>query len=207
MATTTPNYGWAVPTSTDLVKDGATAIETLGDAIDASMNTALGTKKAGMVLLNTTSFSGVTNQSFNNVFSATYNSYLVLISDITGSGTSTFDLRLRASGTDATGADYYWGLAITNTAASSIPAGGSAATSFRLCNTVAAARGFVTLQISNPFLTKVTMFNSTFVGEFSGNIAGGAGGGMHIPATSYDGFSLLASNNHSGTVTIYGYNK
>jgi hypothetical protein len=36
MATTTPNYGWVVPTSTDLVKNGATAIETLGDSIDAS---------------------------------------------------------------------------------------------------------------------------------------------------------------------------
>jgi len=37
MATTTPNFGWPVPTSTDLVKDGATAIESLGDAIDASL--------------------------------------------------------------------------------------------------------------------------------------------------------------------------
>ena len=36
MATTTPNFGWTVPTSTDLVKNGATAIETLGDGIDAS---------------------------------------------------------------------------------------------------------------------------------------------------------------------------
>ena len=36
MATTTPNFGWVVPTSTDLVKNGATAIETLGDSIDAS---------------------------------------------------------------------------------------------------------------------------------------------------------------------------
>jgi hypothetical protein len=41
MATTTPNNGWAVPTSTDYVKDGATAIETLGDAIDASVGTGL----------------------------------------------------------------------------------------------------------------------------------------------------------------------
>jgi hypothetical protein len=37
MATTTPNFGWPVPTSTDLVKDGATAIEALGDGIDASL--------------------------------------------------------------------------------------------------------------------------------------------------------------------------
>lgn len=37
MATTTPNFGWSVPTSTDLVKDGATAIELLGDSIDTSL--------------------------------------------------------------------------------------------------------------------------------------------------------------------------
>jgi hypothetical protein len=42
MATTTPNFGWSVPTSTDLVKDGATAIETLGDSVDASMGDLLG---------------------------------------------------------------------------------------------------------------------------------------------------------------------
>jgi hypothetical protein len=37
MATTTPNYLWSVPTSSDLVKNGATAIETLGDSADASL--------------------------------------------------------------------------------------------------------------------------------------------------------------------------
>ena len=36
MATTTPNVGWPVPTSSDFVTDGATAIEALGDAIDAT---------------------------------------------------------------------------------------------------------------------------------------------------------------------------
>jgi len=41
MATTTPNYGWPVPTSTDYVKDGATAIEALGDAIDTTLGTGL----------------------------------------------------------------------------------------------------------------------------------------------------------------------
>ena len=37
MATTTPNYSWSVPTSTDLVTNGALAIETLGDAVDAAL--------------------------------------------------------------------------------------------------------------------------------------------------------------------------
>ena len=100
MATTTPNYGWTVPTSTDLVKDGATAIETLGDAIDASMNTALGTKKAGMVLLNTTSFSGVASFSFPaSSFSATYDMYTIKIY-ATAVTTAALDFRLRAAGAD-----------------------------------------------------------------------------------------------------------
>ena len=35
MATTTPNFGWTVPTSSDLVKNGAVAIEiTLNDFLD-----------------------------------------------------------------------------------------------------------------------------------------------------------------------------
>jgi hypothetical protein len=41
MATTTPINGWPVPTSTDLVKDGAVAIESLGDAIDSSVGSGL----------------------------------------------------------------------------------------------------------------------------------------------------------------------
>jgi hypothetical protein len=41
MATTTPNFGWPVPTSSDLVKNGATAIEGLGDAIDTTMATMI----------------------------------------------------------------------------------------------------------------------------------------------------------------------
>lgn len=41
MATVTPINSWPVPVSTDLVKDGAVAIESLGDAIDASVGSGL----------------------------------------------------------------------------------------------------------------------------------------------------------------------
>lgn len=37
MATTTTNFGWTVPQSTDLVKDGATAIAALGSGVDTSL--------------------------------------------------------------------------------------------------------------------------------------------------------------------------
>jgi hypothetical protein len=53
MATTTPNFGWSVPTSSDLVKNGATAIETLGDSIDASLVDLKG-GTTGQVLAKTT---------------------------------------------------------------------------------------------------------------------------------------------------------
>lgn len=37
MATTTTNFGWSIPSDTDLVKDGAAAMRTLGNSIDTSM--------------------------------------------------------------------------------------------------------------------------------------------------------------------------
>ena len=37
MATTTTNFGWDIPQSTDLVKDGATAIAALGQDIDTAL--------------------------------------------------------------------------------------------------------------------------------------------------------------------------
>lgn len=37
MSTTTTNFGWTIPSDTDLVKDGAAAMRTLGNGIDSSM--------------------------------------------------------------------------------------------------------------------------------------------------------------------------
>jgi hypothetical protein len=36
MPTTTTNFAWTIPSDTDLVKDGADAIRTIGNAVDAS---------------------------------------------------------------------------------------------------------------------------------------------------------------------------
>lgn len=41
MATTTTNNGWDIPTATDLVKNGYSAIATLGSDIDTSVGTGL----------------------------------------------------------------------------------------------------------------------------------------------------------------------
>ena len=76
MATTTPNFGWPVPTSTDLVKDGATAIEALGDSIDASLLDLKG-GTTGQVLSKTTGtdmdFTWVTTDDANAIQNAIVN--------------------------------------------------------------------------------------------------------------------------------------
>jgi len=59
----------------------------------------------GLVHLNTTSFSGVATQSINNVFSAQYDNYKILI-DVSKSTTSFLQLRWRAAGTDNTTTNY-----------------------------------------------------------------------------------------------------
>jgi hypothetical protein len=58
MATTT-NYSWSTPDNTAYVKDGASAIRTLGSAVDTTLYGLAGPNtKLGMQLLSTTSLSG-----------------------------------------------------------------------------------------------------------------------------------------------------
>lgn len=45
MAGTTSNYGWSYPTSTDLVRNGASAIQTLASSIDSFIGGSSGTGK------------------------------------------------------------------------------------------------------------------------------------------------------------------
>ena len=211
MATTTPNYGWAVPTSTDLVKDGATAIETLGDAIDASMNTALGTKKAGMVLLNTTSFSGVATQSVNDVFSATYDFYKVVLNLTTITADGILTLRLRVGGTDVS-TNYGNQTFYINDDGTS---GGFAAvsTGLQLCqidlaNNIALYSSSV--DIFGPFLTQRTTFQkqSHGVDVAATGIRSYVGGGFLNNATSYTGLTIFSTaGNITGKIQIYGYNQ
>ena len=73
MATTTTNFGWDIPQSTDLVKDGATAIAALGQDIDTSM-VGLKGGTAGQVLSKTNgtdmAFTWVTQDDANAIQNA-----------------------------------------------------------------------------------------------------------------------------------------
>jgi hypothetical protein len=215
MATTTTNYGWAIPTSTDLVKDGATAIATLGSAIDTSVNTALGTKKAGMVLLNTTSFSAVASQSINDVFSTTYTNYRIIVNQIP-SAVSNLNLRLRVSGTDASGNNYKYaaiGYNSNNTALNNYSGSGADVSSFETIgqSQTTGTDMFSVFDILNPFETKPTFISgkiSKFDSTGIGILADFNYTGRHSLSTSYTGFTILTSTGTTtGSVSVYGYNK
>jgi hypothetical protein len=70
MATTTTNFGWDIPQSTDLVKDGATAIAALGQDIDTALVDLKG-GTTGQVLAKATNtdldFSWVTQDDANAI--------------------------------------------------------------------------------------------------------------------------------------------
>jgi hypothetical protein len=213
MATTTTNYGWAIPTSTDLVKDGATAIATLGSAIDTSVNTALGTKKAGMVLLNTTSFSGVASQSINDVFSATYDYYKVIISSKSPTSDGTLRLRLRVSGADDSGSLYYTQAVGYTDFNATDNFRESAATSLWLSNLDSAVGGQLysqSIEIYTPFQSTLeTSFNcqNQCITTASAS-AHYSSGGFYVSAKSFTGFSIFTSaGNITGSLSVFGVNK
>ena len=193
MATTTPNYGWPVPTSTDLVKDGATAIEALGDAIDA---TVFAIPSSAFTLVKSqvigTTVSSVTVTA---AFSATYDAYKIVIA---GTGVASADCDLRTTlGASATG--YYSGYVAANlNTNAAFWGGGRAGTTGQAFN----------MDIVNPFLAIRTSMTANYVNF---NVAGGYGaiGGLHDVSTSFSAFTITPSTGTltGGTIYVYGYVK
>jgi hypothetical protein len=224
MATTTPNYGWAVPTSTDLVKDGATAIETLGDAIDASlvdlrggttgqilkkasatqMDFEWGTASSGLTLINTTSFSAVASQAINSVFSATYINYRIVM-NIVGSTASNIRFKMRVAGTDNSGS-YYW-LYTGNRDDGSGYAQSTAGDSSAAVNySSTQKRQQIVLDICRPFEAEETSYTGKTIGADNTSALFTNPYMFHAVNTSYDGFNLIpGSGTITGTVRVYGY--
>ena len=202
MATTTTNYGWDIPQSTDLVKDGATAIALLGQDIDTSMNTALAGKKAGMVLLNTTSFSAVASQSVSDVFSSTYDNYRIVYT-ATNASSATIRLRLRASGSDISSANYN-----TNTSSQYTDNQHNqeaSQTSYKITYFASAARRDMVMDLISPNLSAQTFIMGIGTEPLNASMELA---GTFTGTDQATGFTIFPSaGNFTGTVSVYGYNK
>jgi len=212
MATTT-NYGWTTPDDTSLVKDGASAIRTLGSSIDTSLNTALGTKKAGMVLLNTTSFSAVASQAVNTVFSSTYRNYRILFDITANTADATIYLKFRSSTTDNSTSYYYQLGQFTESSTLTYAVAANQTTGFSICevdnNAPSAHYQGVSIDIFRPFEAAFTSghLQASSIST-TGALNGRQGALQHLQAVSYDGINIIASaGNITGAVQVYGYNQ
>jgi hypothetical protein len=201
MATTTPNYGWDVPTSTDYVKDGATAIETLGDDIDATLYTALGGAYPGLRLVKKQTIgTAVSSISVTDAFSATYPNYVIFV---TG-GTSTADTYLNLALTG--GANSYDYNLIYTTWTSATVIGDRAQNSATLayggsCNLTNGLD--LNITVKAPFLTQYTYFQN----QINTSAVGGNVICRHKSATSFTGFTIGVQTGTvtGGTIYVYGY--
>ena len=201
---TTTNNGWTYPESTDLVKDGATAIQTLADDIDTTLG-VYAPSSSGLTLINTTSFSGVSSQSINDVFSATYDTYKIIVNLTAASASDTSRLRLRVSGTDNSASNYEnGGMYVGAYTASPFGSDNSDLQASFYCGAInVTVAGNIEINIYNPFTTNYTKMSSIGIGSFTTMQSG-----VLTVTTSYTGFTYFpGAGTITGSISVFGVNK
>jgi hypothetical protein len=204
MATVTPNYNWPVPTSTDFVKDGASSIEALGDAIDA---TVFGLPTGALTLISATTVgTAVSSVTVTGAFSATYDNYKIIYSG--GAPSTTLALHMTLNGI---GSVYEISIIRGNTRSSSLTngfSGGSAAFWQVVSDCTTTVGPVVEIELFQPFLTKNTMIRGYGAAYGVNNIQELVGGIAYSTLSSTDfTFTTSTGTITGGTIAVYGYQK
>ena len=156
----------------------------------------------GLVLISTTSFSASASHSVNDVFSATYNTYKIIVRS-TGTGSYPMNMRMRVGGADNSAASYNWaGQYQQYTTTTESGENGNGATSMQIGG-VSSGRGLVSLDIDMPFEANPTSYAAAgFDGSYKRLYAG-----QHNVSTSFTGFTLIPGSpgTITGSVSVYGY--
>jgi hypothetical protein len=177
----------------------------LAKIVPSSVAVGSGTGSANA--LGTVSFSGCSSVSLNDVFSATYDNYRILM-PITGLvADATITARLRVSGADNSNSAYTTVLVSGNGAAASSTS--TSTTSFDLSSVdgpTSAFRYVISFDIFRPQKVDRTLFIGT-VGSFTSAGASVVSSiwGSQENSTSFDGLTILSSANITGSVSVYGY--
>jgi hypothetical protein len=198
MATTT-NYSWTTPDNTAYVKDGASAIRTLGSSVDTTLFTALGGAYPGLRLVKKQTIgTGVSSVNVTSAFSATYQAYKIIIAGGAGSANQAISLKM---GSAANGHDsaliyvaYAGSAVLTDTYSNSA--------TWPLAGYSTASALAMNVDVVNPFLTGITRFYTSF----NDNSNTGAYSGRQSGTTSFTDFTVaVAGTMTGGTIYVYGY--
>lgn len=155
------------------------------------------------------SFSAVTSLSLNNVFTAGYNAYKIVIAGLYGSVlNAAYDFRFRGGGADRSATSYFQnGYQQLGANAPSLFQV-SSFSSFQLGNldTNAAGFGFFICEVLNPFESVVSLLSYDGHG-YNANRQAVSSTGFYNVAQSQDGFTIYPrSGSATGTVKVWGYN-
>jgi hypothetical protein len=151
-------------------------------------------------------FSSCATLSLNGVFSADYDNYMIVMRHISDSGTEDgLLLRLRSSGSDASGSNYVGQYISADGTA--IGAGRTTDTYTAANNTLITSREGFVLHTYGPNLAQPTAGRSITVNSLSSaRIADYAW--THSLSTSYDGITFFRSTtSFTGLVCVYGMRK
>jgi hypothetical protein len=178
------------------------------DAKYATQATVSALPTSGLVLINTTTFSAVASQSVNNVFSATYDNYKIVINYKQTTGSQRIRLRYRVAGSDDVTSNNRW----VEFQANSNGATGVDFSYIAETSTVLGAGSpegnTQEIIISQPFLGEFTRHNTTMVQTQSSTIVTRITSGTFLSTTSFTGFTIFPdANTITGTVSVYGLAK
>jgi hypothetical protein len=162
------------------------------------------TSTQGLTLINTTTFSGVASQAISDVFSATYTNYRIIINVQSATSQVEFLYRMRVSGTDYSGADYYSQL-ISGNSSSVTGERVSQGTSGTLAQITNNQSG-IDAVFYRPFEAVRTMVTATSANSID-TIRNRIIGSVLADSVSYTGLTLVCSQNITGTISIYGLAK
>jgi hypothetical protein len=169
---------------------------------------------SGLVLLNTQAFSAVSNQAFpNGTFSSTYTNYRIILTTTALSTNLELRFRLRASGSDATGANYGGGGFYNYTSGATVAGlNFTGATYFTLggvgtiLNAAAPSRNFFVIDIGRPFAPSETMLNVHLGLQDTAGWRSTIQSFLHDGGTSYDSVNFITSTGTmTGAMSVYGY--
>ena len=207
MATTT-NYSWTTPDNTAYVKDGASAIRSLGSSVDTTLFSVTGGKNVGLVPVTTTTFSGATTLNVNSCFTSAFDNYrmVLTITSVTSTG-SYVTWNSRNGGTTDTSsatmnANGYFGQLATVTF---VYQAGQTSGRISLGGDTAGAAGFAVIDMISPALATNTMWTTSSNGILSGNYTSLHVAGLKATAAAHDGITINFPTSSTGTLRIYGY--
>jgi len=195
-------YGTGSGTVTRLGVGSAGQVLTVASGIPSWATASAGQ----LVLLNTTTFSSVSSQSVDNVFSSTYDNYVLYFYQTAASANHNLRLDMRVSSTD-TGMTSQMVAQYSTTITGSDNGSGSA-TRGLLCTVGSSYAGYTAgkVDIMNPNLAqRTTAMGNCFAVNSSGQPYQYRSAIYTDATTSFTGFTLNASSGTiSGTLKVYG---